>query len=55
MEEGLDEANNLDQPARQKKSNARLICDEWLRMGSDQKSWDDKFSTVGKIWSKPLI
>jgi hypothetical protein len=51
-EEGLDEANNLDQPARQKKSNARLMYDEWLRMGGDQKSWDDKFSTGGKIWSK---
>jgi hypothetical protein len=38
-EEGFDEANNLEQRARQKESNM------WLRMGDDQKGWDDRFST----------
>jgi hypothetical protein len=55
-EEGLGEASNLDQPARMKKSNARMMYDEWLRLGSVQTVWDAKFSSAaGRIWPKSQI
>jgi hypothetical protein len=52
---GLEEVTNLDHPGVQKKCNAWLMYDEWLSLGSEQKKWDDKFTSKGRILSKTDI
>jgi hypothetical protein len=54
-DEGLFEANSMGNAGNQKKYNARIIYEEWERMGCDQVAWDLRLSKRGKVMAKTAI